>query len=217
MKGFVNKQQDLEHDFFRFLDKTGSLVKWLQQRSWTWRRSMDLQLIMRAAQFCRLCNLAWDLWQHGHTRKLSTIFNNMHSLNDTPNFFLHKFISSHKMASHNMVLQGTVWCITYRNKNSNWFWNLQNNVTIRCWSMTSLTVTPCPLSWFAGSRIVNFIRDGTVFAYNSEIYNIGAHAQWFRVNRHPRQRSRSDERPPIAYWKNLRYYLAVPEQCSAHA
>ena len=30
----------------------------------------------------------------------------------------------------------------------------------------------------AGSRIVNFIRDGTVFAFNSEIYNIGAHAQW---------------------------------------
>ena len=32
------------------------------------------------------------------------------------------------------------------------------------WSMTSLAVTPCPLSWFAGSRIVNFIHDGTVFA-----------------------------------------------------
>ena len=30
---------------------------------------------------------------------------------------------------------------------------------------------------------------------NSEIYNIGAHAQWLRVNRHPRQRSGSDERP----------------------
>ena len=35
---------------------------------------------------------------------------------------------------------------------------------IRSWSMTSLAVTPCPLSWFAGSRIVNFIPDGTVFA-----------------------------------------------------
>ena len=34
----------------------------------------------------------------------------------------------------------------------------------------------------AGSRIVNFIRDDTVFAYISEIYNIGAHAQWLRVN-----------------------------------
>ena len=47
--------------------------------------------------------------------------------------------------------------------------------------------------------IVNFICDGTVFAYNSEIYNIGAHAQWLRVNQHPRQRSRSDKRPSIAY------------------
>ena len=76
--------------------------------------------------------------------------------------------------------------------------------TIRCWSMTSLAVTPCPLSWFAGSRhgsrIVNFIRDGTVFAYN-----IGAHAQWFRVNLHPWQWSGNDERPPIAYslWSSL--------------
>ena len=28
---------------------------------------------------------------------------------------------------------------------------------------------------------------------------VGAHAQWLRMNRHPRQRSGSDERPPIAY------------------
>ena len=29
----------------------------------------------------------------------------------------------------------------------------------------------------AGSLIVNFIHDGRVFAFNPEIYNIGAHAQ----------------------------------------
>ena len=40
-----------------------------------------------------------------------------------------------------------------------WF---RSHEEIRCWSMTSLAVTPCPLSWFAGSRIFNFIRDGSL-------------------------------------------------------
>ena len=40
------------------------------------------------------------------------------------------------------------------------------------------------ITWFVvvdprniGSRFVNFIRDGTVVSHNSEIYNIGVHAQ----------------------------------------
>ena len=38
-------------------------------------------------------------------------------------------------------------------------------------------------------------------SHTSEIYNIGGHTQWFRVNRYLLQRSGNDERPPIAYTK----------------
>ena len=72
---------------------------------------------------------------------------------------------------------------------------------MRCSSQTS-HVTTCPLSWMLvhASSISKSISFATVqSSHNSEIYNIGAHAQWLRVNRHPRQRSGSDERPPIAY------------------
>ena len=49
---------------------------------------------------------------------------------------------------------------------------LKSDVTLRD------HVVRCHRSHECGSRFVNFIRDGTVFAYdNSEIYNIGVHAQ----------------------------------------
>ena len=61
---------------------------------------------------------------------------------------------------------------------------------------------PCPLSWMlVHAKSISF---ATVHPSNNpEIYNIGAHAQWFPVNRHPWQRSGSDVRAPIAHWYGI--------------
>ena len=65
-------------------------------------------------------------------------------------------------------------------------------------SQTSHALTPCPLSWMlVHAYSISFAMVQS--SHNSEIYNIGAHAQWFRVNRHPCPRSGNDELPPIAH------------------
>ena len=64
----------------------------------------------------------------------------------------------------------------------------QNNANNKLLEYDITRRDPLSVVMDAGSRIVNFIRDGP--SDNPEIYNIGAHAQWFRVNRHPWQWTR---------------------------
>ena len=84
---------------------------------------------------------------------------------------------------------------------------------ILCWSMTSFATPPCPLSWMlvhAWSISFATVQPSD----NPEIYNIGAHAQWFRVNRHRWQSERKCRRPPIAYSDphNNKYHPHVQKQ-----
>ena len=74
---------------------------------------------------------------------------------------------------------------------------------IRCWSMTSLAMTPCPLSWFAGSRTVKFhsrLYSLRITLKYTTLVRMHCGSAWTCIHD---KWSGSDERPPIAYWNPL--------------
>ena len=83
----------------------------------------------------------------------------------------------------------------------------QDPAWMRYRSQTSHAVTPCPLSWMlVHAESISFATVQS--SHNSEIYNIGVHAQWFHVNRQSWQRSVSGELSPIAHWKLMVVFIA---------
>ena len=80
------------------------------------------------------------------------------------------------------------------------------------WRHSPRPLVHCHGCWFMHSQILFAMVQPSD---NPEIYNIGVHAQWFRVNRHPWQWSGSDEWSPIAYWcecstLTLRILTSIP-------
>ena len=99
--------------------------------------------------------------------------------------------------------------------------NHQTQCAIEVWRHLPWPLVNCHGCWFTHSQ---FHSRQYKPSENPEIYNIGAHAQWFCVNRHPWQQSGSDELPSdsafiqtlIRHYSPLHHHLKHYVICSLH-